>query len=221
MRLFSLFISFLAVSTAAFAQTGNSIPAEVANSAKVVQTRTKVTCALDQVENVTFPGREPYIVKTNGKVTESIRTAWISNGTEFRFSETKHFRENGKKQSAESRIISRIEKSQNGSRETEKIKSTQIYRNLSEYPLAGGDLREFSIESEDVYERNGSERLLVSSVVDGKPSETRGLREQMITLNANQEVLRSIEQVPYTYDLDGAKYEVLKSELTCVIKELK
>lgn len=184
-------------------------------------TKTKISCTDDRMEKIPSNSPEHQTIITKGKVSESFRTTWASGDTEYRFSEYTNFQENGEAFS-KGRNMAKVVTKKEGQQVTEVTQNRNIVHFVKkDFEVSGGNLQQRDSESTDVYQVNGNERVLLSSVLNGKVMPTNGLREIEIKLNDKQKVLQIIEKTPYTYENGDFKMEVLKSELTCLLEEIE
>ena len=104
-----------------------------------------------------------------------------------------------------------------GNQVTENSQSRVVVNYVNtDIEMADGNLQQNDYESTNVYELNGNERVLLSSVLNGNVVPTNGAREIEIKLNDTQKIVQYVEKTPYTIEVGGFKVEVLKSEMTCM-----
>jgi hypothetical protein len=215
----SIIVALLSASTFA-ADVNPQLPS---NFKPVKVTKTKITCAADDVSRlVNNDGSDSQEMITKGKISESVRTTW-SNGsdTEYRFSEAKSFRNDGKEVNSISRVMSKVTVKKEGNQVTEHTQVRQVINFVREdIEVVGGNIQQYDNETTDVYQVNVIERVLVSSVVNSKVMPTNGAKEVEINLSDKQKIILFTAKTPYITEGEDYKIEVLKSEMTCLFEDI-
>lgn len=209
----SLIALALFVSLPAFAQSTPSTPVKI--------TKTKITCFQDSIYSFKSEGEKDFSVPEvdKGKRSESIRTTWSENGTEYRSSEFQGFNDEGKV-NAFGNALTKITSTKTGNVLVEESLHTSVTRYTDGRMFAGGTtIRHISQSSRYVYTVNGNERILTEAQVDGKPADTY---EQKITStqNGNTRTDHMVNKTPYTKTQGKFTINTLKDELTCTYEDL-
>lgn len=179
-------------------------------------TKTKITCSVDMVEKIKSNSEGSQDLITKGQVSESLRTTWSDGAKEYRFSDYRSINNNGETFSV-GKTTATFSSQTNYSRVTETTKSHSVVKYRDDFQVEGGNLKERNYEDVSVYlQLSANERILLSSVVDGKSVPTRDLREITTQINDKKKSVLYVEATPYTHEpFEGYVVEVLKSEMTC------
>lgn len=179
-------------------------------------TKTKITCSVDMVEKIKSNSEGSQDLITKGQVSESLRTTWSDGAKEYRFSDYRSINNNGETISV-GKTTATFSSQTNYSRVTETTKSHTVVKYRDDFQVEGGNLKERNYEDVSVYlQLSANERILLSSVVDGKSVPTRDLREITTQISDKKKSVLYVEATPYTHEpFEGYVVEVLKSEMTC------
>jgi hypothetical protein len=216
MEAFMKLCTALLVALAASFASAETSPTVEVDKKPVSITRQKITCTSDMVFK-DYDGQGKFLGEhiRKGKTNESIRTSWTEGDVEFRSSDSSSFAQDGTVISM-TRTLTKFttKKLENGLvAETSELHSFTRYQgNFS--GENGKQIVERKVVSEDTYKVDGNQRILVTSIVDGKP--VRGTSVETETkISDTVKEIKFVESTPYVEQGDWGISEVLKSEMTC------
>jgi len=192
----------------------------VSKGSAVTETKTKITCSVDEKGSMTDPSGKVSRTDRNGKISESIRTSWKANGVEYRFSEYKGFDESGAVNSIGRAQIKVTEKTE-GKNLTETVEATHISYMLGGRRYKEGAFREQTATTVNVIEVDGNVKTTVKSTVDGKEDSYPATATTEIKLSDTLTVLTTTMSKPYEEVVDGYKYSTERSQSVCLLELLK
>lgn len=187
----------------------------------VTETKTKITCSIDEKGTITDPTGNVERADRSGRFSESIRTSWKADGVEYRFSEYKSYeagtdtvRSIGR---ASFKIIEKVE----GNKLTETNEQNEVSYMVNGLTYKNGPFRQTNRKTETVTEVDGNIEKAIKITVDGKEQPTYGEVTTKVKLSDTLTVLTSTISNPFEEVFDGYKYNTERSQTTCILELLK
>lgn len=190
-------------------------------NSQILESKIKISCNIDMVEKEKTDNEESQMIISKGLVSESLRTTWTDGVTQYRFSDYRSIDSNGETVS-NGRSTTYFTATNEGSRTTETTRSHSVIKYRDDLQVSGGNLQERKVESVSIYLNiSPNERILISSVDNGKSVPTRDLRETTTQISDKIKSVKYTEATPYTHEpIEGYIVEVLKSEMTCLFETI-